>query len=208
MSLTWFTSEVVKCTQLIDALSGAFLLEMVQEEFKREIESEKYIHLMSKTVQSYDWQKTSWNQRQDYLRREYVDSHLSYLYWMAKWQSKSPQWNPRILPLKGWAVWRNNSYIVYKGHIILVPPRLCSDTLNYTCPTTRDNLEKTKRLARQCIFWMGMSAQIEDAVGKCANCLWHCNANSRELLLPHQIPLHACGGESAPTFLTGRGLPT
>lgn len=101
MSLTWFTSEVVKCTQLIDALSGAFLLEMVQEEFKREIESEKYIHLMSKTVQSYDWQKTSWNQRQDYLRREYVDSHLSYLYWMAKWQSKSPQWNPRILPLRG-----------------------------------------------------------------------------------------------------------
>ena len=44
----------MKCTQLIDALSRAFLLEMVQEEFKREIESEKYIHLMSKTVHVTD----------------------------------------------------------------------------------------------------------------------------------------------------------
>ena len=77
--------------------------------------------------------------------------------------------------------------IVYKGHNILIPPRLRSETLR-KLHTSHQGIEKTKRLARQCIFWPGMNSQIEDTVSKCSTCLQHRNANHREPLQPHQLP--------------------
>ena len=49
-------------------------------------------------------------------------------------------------------------------------------------------MEKTKRLARKCIFWPGMSLQVDDLVSKCTICMQQRNDNPREPLLPHKVP--------------------
>ena len=49
-------------------------------------------------------------------------------------------------------------------------------------------MEKTKRLVRECIFWPGMSSQIDDLVSKRTICMQQRNNNPREPLLPHKVP--------------------
>ena len=49
-------------------------------------------------------------------------------------------------------------------------------------------MEKTKGLACECIFWSGMSSQIDDLVSKCTICMQQGNNNLREPLLPHKLP--------------------
>ena len=77
--------------------------------------------------------------------------------------------------------------VIYKGQNILIPPRLRHDTLK-KLHASHQGMEKSKRLARQCIFWPGMSKQIEDTVSNCESCIRHRNANCREPLMPHAIP--------------------
>ena len=80
-----------------------------------------------------------------------------------------------------------NDGLIYVGQNILIPPMLQSDMLR-KLHLSHQGIEKTKRLARQSIFWPGMSTQIEDLISKCPTCLKHRNSNRREPLHPHQLP--------------------
>ena len=44
------------------------------------------------------------------------------------------------------------------------------------------------RLARQSVFWVGMSSMIRDAILQCPICLAHRPAQGPEPLLPHDVP--------------------
>ena len=62
--------------------------------------------------------------------------------------------------------------LIYKTHNILVPPSLRADTLQ-KLHQSHQGIEKTKRLARESIFWPGMGSQIEEMVSSCSTCLHH-----------------------------------
>ena len=77
--------------------------------------------------------------------------------------------------------------LIFKAQNILIPPNLCADTLQ-KLHQSHQGIEKTKRLARESIFWPGMSSQIKQLVSTCPTCLHHANSNQREALQPHDIP--------------------
>jgi hypothetical protein len=49
-------------------------------------------------------------------------------------------------------------------------------------------MAKTKRLARENIYWPGINAAIDDVVSTCETCQTNCNANQRENLQSHPVP--------------------
>jgi len=49
-------------------------------------------------------------------------------------------------------------------------------------------IEKCKGLARTCFYWPGLSADIEQFVGKCTICNSFCHKQQKEPLLPHPVP--------------------
>ena len=49
-------------------------------------------------------------------------------------------------------------------------------------------IEKCKGLARSCIYWPGLSRDIEQFVAKCSTCNSFCRQQQKEPLLPHVVP--------------------
>lgn len=49
-------------------------------------------------------------------------------------------------------------------------------------------IEKCKGLARSCLFWPGLSQDIEKYVGKCTTCNAFCRHQQKEPLIPHPVP--------------------
>lgn len=47
---------------------------------------------------------------------------------------------------------------------------------------------KCKERARDVLYWLNMSTQIEEFVSQCSVCNMHKNSNPREPLISHQIP--------------------
>ena len=49
-------------------------------------------------------------------------------------------------------------------------------------------MEKCKAVARQSLFWPGMSKDIEHKVASCLTCNKYCNEQTKEPLIPHSVP--------------------
>ncbi|KAK3732551.1 hypothetical protein QZH41_017842, partial [Actinostola sp. cb2023] len=49
-------------------------------------------------------------------------------------------------------------------------------------------IERSKQRARELVFWPGMSKQIEDTVANCSICQELRNSNTKEPMIPHEIP--------------------
>ena len=49
-------------------------------------------------------------------------------------------------------------------------------------------IDKCKRRAKDFIFWPGMLSQIEDVVSNCSTCNTYCRSNTREPMMPHDVP--------------------
>ena len=77
--------------------------------------------------------------------------------------------------------------LIYKAHNILIPPKLRRDTLT-KLHQSHQGMAKTKRLARESIYWPGMNAEIDNVVSSCEICQTNSNANTREKLQSHPIP--------------------
>ena len=52
-------------------------------------------------------------------------------------------------------------------------------------------IEKMKHLARDIMFWPGMSQQITDVVTRCPTCSMLQRKNKKEPMIGHEIPLRS-----------------
>lgn len=77
--------------------------------------------------------------------------------------------------------------ILMKGEQMIIPKLWIKDTLS-KLHLGHFGVEKTKNRARQCIYWPGMSKDIEDLILSCEICLANRCNNQKEPMLRHQIP--------------------
>ena len=49
-------------------------------------------------------------------------------------------------------------------------------------------MEKCKSLARQSLYWPGLTRDIEELIGKCSTCNSYRRNQQQEPLLPHPVP--------------------
>jgi hypothetical protein len=79
--------------------------------------------------------------------------------------------------------------IILKDQRILIPLVLRRKILD-KLHQGHQVIEKTKQRARQSVFWPRINKDIEDLVSKCSHCQELRNANPKEPLIPHSIPLY------------------
>jgi len=169
---------------IADALSRAFPTDIIVDDFETEMTEEKCVHLMSSKAYVTDRKVEEIKEqvRNDDTMQQLISQIRQG--WPSNKQLVSPQ-------IKEYYQHRErlseNDGLVYAGHAILIPVALRKDTL-HKLHQSHQGIEKTKQLARQTIFWPGMSAQIEDLVSNCATCQKHRNANAKEPLHPHELP--------------------
>ena len=77
--------------------------------------------------------------------------------------------------------------LLFRGHQIIVPSSLHSEMLS-RIHESHQGIVKTKRRAREVLFWPGMNGQIEDIVEQCSLCQEFRKAQPAEPLIPHDLP--------------------
>lgn len=77
--------------------------------------------------------------------------------------------------------------IILKGVRILVPESLQKEILN-TLHTSHQGIEKTRLLARTCVYWNNIDKDISDMIGQCDTCLEYSRSQKKESLMPHDVP--------------------
>ncbi|KAL1262289.1 hypothetical protein QQF64_007554 [Cirrhinus molitorella] len=77
--------------------------------------------------------------------------------------------------------------ILLKGNRITIPQSKQRFML-HKLHASHQGIEKTKRLARDIMFWPGMSTQITDLISKCPVCNTFKRQNCKEPMLGHDIP--------------------
>lgn len=77
--------------------------------------------------------------------------------------------------------------LIFKGDRLVVPRKLRKELLNkiHYCHL---GVEKCKNRAREIVYWPGMNQQIENIVNSCDSCMRYKKANSKESLLPREVP--------------------
>ena len=77
--------------------------------------------------------------------------------------------------------------IILKGDTILVPPSMRKEMLD-GIHQGHMGIEKSKRRARDVLYWPGMNSQISDKIARCTICLEHQRQNTKEPMIPFRIP--------------------
>ena len=83
--------------------------------------------------------------------------------------------------------------IIFKSKKVVIPKRMQSEMIRYV-HTSHLGVEKCKRLARDVLFWPGMTSQIEDTVLNCQVCSTYQRNNAKEPMLAHTISERPCMG--------------
>ena len=169
---------------LADALSCAFPPDIYEEDYEKEMNDQKFVHLMS--TQSYVTDR----KLQEIQQQIAEDQTMQLL--IKQIRDGWPQHKNMVhTDLRPYYLYHDklteSDGIIYAGQNILIPPKLQGDTLR-KLHLSHQGVEKTKQLARQSIFWPGMSRQIEDMIPKCPKCLRNRDSNQKEPLQPHQLP--------------------
>ena len=94
--------------------------------------------------------------------------------------------------------------IIFKGEKVVIPRKMQSQLLRYIY-SSHLSIEKCKQGARDVLFWPGMTSQIEDVredvVLNCQVCSTYQWSNTKEFMLPHEIPEHPWSQVGANLFL-------
>ncbi|XP_013175717.1 PREDICTED: uncharacterized protein K02A2.6-like [Papilio xuthus] len=80
--------------------------------------------------------------------------------------------------------------MVWKGARIVIPNCMRKEML-LKIHAGHLGAEKCKNRAREIMYWPSMSSQISDMVSHCQACLTYRKQNSKESLIPHEIPSRA-----------------
>lgn len=77
--------------------------------------------------------------------------------------------------------------IIMKGTRIVIPKDLRPDILR-KLHTGHWGIERTRRRARDTVFWPGISTHIQKMIENCEPCCKFQNSNPRETIMMHQVP--------------------
>ena len=77
--------------------------------------------------------------------------------------------------------------ILLKNDRIIVPPSMRKEMLQ-RIHQGHMGIEKSKRRARDVLYWPGMNSQISDMISRCTICLQHQRQNTKEPMIPSRIP--------------------
>ncbi|KAJ8023319.1 hypothetical protein HOLleu_35705 [Holothuria leucospilota] len=77
--------------------------------------------------------------------------------------------------------------VIFKGRQVLIPKPLHADILNQL-HNGHQGIEKTRRLARESVYWPNINRDIEKLVSSCSICQELQPSQTREPLEPHEIP--------------------
>ena len=77
--------------------------------------------------------------------------------------------------------------LVIKGSRIVIPKKLQAEVLE-KLHSAHQGMDRTKRRARQSIYWPNMNREIEKLVNKCTECLKHKPSKQKETLKPRPVP--------------------
>jgi transposase InsO family protein len=147
----------------------------------------KTIH-MDKTIHAVQWS----NPKLESLRQETkTDPVLAKLTQIIQdgWPSTASE-----LPKDLKSFWSLKDYlsiedgIILKGHQVLVPTSLQEDILEQLHSQCHQGVEKTRLLARRCIFWPNINSHIADKVGSCQTCNTFQNSQPPEPMVERDIP--------------------
>jgi hypothetical protein len=139
---------------LADALSRAFPPELNEEQFERDMNSERFIHLMSTAsyvtdrkiaaIKAEIRQGETMQTLREQIEKDWPE-HRSFV------PSEIRIYFPYLHDLT------TQDDIIYKNNNILIPPKLREESLS-KLHHSHQGIEKTKRFACETIFWPGMSA--------------------------------------------------
>ena len=77
--------------------------------------------------------------------------------------------------------------LLMKGDCLITPPSLCTQMLD-KIHSSHLGMEKCLNRARDCLFWPGITKQIQEKVEKCQICNRYRNKQVKEPLMPHEVP--------------------
>ncbi|XP_060079959.1 uncharacterized protein K02A2.6-like [Ylistrum balloti] len=78
--------------------------------------------------------------------------------------------------------------LMYKSHKLVVPRSMKKEMLDLI-HSSHLGVVKCKNRARDILFWLGMSRDIEDRVNSCEICAKHNNANHKEPMIATELPI-------------------
>lgn len=76
------------------------------------------------------------------------------------------------------------SGVIFKGRQVLIPDTMTADILTQL-HVAHQGIEKTRRLARESVYWVKMNDDIERVCRLCSVCAEHHDANPKQTLKPH-----------------------
>jgi len=78
--------------------------------------------------------------------------------------------------------------IILKGEQIVIPKTLQDDILNQLHSQCHQGIEKTRLLARKCVFWTNINTDIAEKVGNCLSCNTYQNSQRPEPMYERELP--------------------
>ena len=78
--------------------------------------------------------------------------------------------------------------VILKGRCIIIPNSLRQQGLDQLHINHMD-IEKTKLLACECVYWQSINADIEKYIKQCATCLEFQQTQPKEKIIHHEVPL-------------------
>lgn len=92
--------------------------------------------------------------------------------------------------------------IIVKGRQVIVPETMTDDILKQL-HNGHQGIDKTRRLARESVYWSNINRDIEQLCKSCKLCAAHQDANPRDPLTPHKTPERAWQYVASDLFETG-----
>ena len=79
-----------------------------------------------------------------------------------------------------------DSDLLTKGEQVVIPPS-CRDNIMADLHGSHASINKAMDLARTCVYWPGMEADMTDYIKQCLTCI-ECSNLPVEMLQPHEVP--------------------
>ena len=168
-----------KDQKVADALSRAFLSDNFEDE-----NLDAQVHAVISTLPMPDQKLNELREATD--NDEGLQALRDYI--LVGWPSSKPQVPPSLHEY--WNFRDELAYIdrlILKGTKLVIPSSMRSDMLS-KIHAGHMGMEKCKSRARDVLYWPRMNAAIEDLVSKCPVCLEGRNSQSKEPMIPHEVP--------------------